>query len=134
MAERAILPDFPNCRACSYFRASVPGTGLLFFFILFFPSLFLNFFSSFFYISSFIPNTVSPLERVVFCAIFPFLFLLPIICRPPLSPSVSHFSKWWVLAYDRLSQVCFNYCKRDGDSTGEEEGERTFVHTLYLRS
>lgn len=47
----------------------------------------------------------------------------------PLSP----FSKWWVLTYDRLSQVCFNYCKGDGDSTGEEEG-KTFVRTLYLRS
>lgn len=51
----------------------------------------------------------------------------------PLSPLVSPFSKWWVLTYDRLSQVCFNYCKGDGDSTGEEEG-KTFVRTLYLRS
>lgn len=51
----------------------------------------------------------------------------------PLPPSVSPFRKWWVLTYDRLSQVCFNYCKGDGDSTGEEEG-KTFVRTLYLRS
>lgn len=50
-----------------------------------------------------------------------------------LSPSVSPFRKWWVLTYDRLSQVCFNYCKGDGESTGEEEG-KTFVRTLYLRS
>lgn len=32
---------------------------------------------------------------------FSFLSPLHIICRLSLSPSVSHFSKWWVLAYDR---------------------------------
>lgn len=66
----------------------------------------------------------------------PFFFSLPSphdLSPLSLSPSVSHFSKWWVLTYDRLSQVCFNYRKGDGDSTGEEEG-KTFVHTLYLRS
>lgn len=132
MAERAILPDFPNCQVCSYFRASMPGTGLHFFLFLLSPSLFLNFFSLFF-ISSFIPHTVL-LLNTHFSA--PPFFSLPSPHRLsplPLSPAVSPFSKWWVLTYDRLSQVCFNYCKGDGDSTGEEEG-KTFVRTLYLRS
>lgn len=54
----------------------------------------------------------------------------PIICHLSL-PSVSHFSKWWVLAHDRLGQVCLNYSKRDGDITGEEEAENFFAHIIF---
>lgn len=100
---------------------------------LFFPLSLLELFSSLFYISSFIPHAVSPLKRTLLCTIFLFFPFSPSFVAS-LSPPLSLiFSKWWVLAYDRLSQVCFNYRKGDGDSTGEEEGE-TFVHTLYLRS
>lgn len=129
MVERAILPDFPNCRACSYFRASMPGTGLGFF-LPPPPLLELYSFSLFHPLS----RTLSHPFNAHFSA--PFFFSLPSphdLSPLSLSPSVSHFSKWWVLTYDRLSQVCFNYRKGDGDSTGEEEG-KTFVHTLYLRS
>ena len=135
MAERAILPDFPNCRACSYFRASMPGTGLRFFFSLFFfPPLFLNFFLPF--------SLFHPLSRTLshpFNAHFSALFSFSFPCAPSfvaslsLSPSVSHFSKWWVLAYDRLSQVCFNYRKGDGDSTGEEEGGNFCAHIIFKK-
>lgn len=96
------------------------------------PSLVLNFFS----FSLFHPlsHTLSYSFNTHFSA--PSFFSLPSphhLSPLPLSPSVSPFSKRWVLTYDRLSQVCFNYSKGDGDSTGEEEG-KTFVRTLYLRS
>lgn len=141
MAERAILPDFPNCRARSYFRASVPGTGLLFFFffcICIFPFSFLpppppslsswTFFFPFLY---FIPHPAHCLTPLTHTSLHysPFLSLLPIICRPP--HPVSHFSKWWVLAYDRLSQVCFNYSQGDGDGTGGER--RNFCVHIILK-
>lgn len=132
MAERAILPDFPNCRGCSYFRASMPGTGLHF-------SPLSPFLFSLFELLSFslfhpLSHTLSYSFNAHFAA--PSFFSLPSphhLSPLPLSPSLSPFGKWWVLTYDRLSQVCFNYCKGDGDSTGEEEG-KTFVLTLYLRS
>lgn len=112
------------------------GPGFIFFFFLFpfllSPSLFLNFFP-FLYFILYPTHCPTPLTRTS-----PhrrsFLSLLPRhLSALPLSPPVSPFSKWWVLTYDRLSQVCFNYCKGDGDSTGEEEG-KTFVRTLYLSS
>lgn len=111
------------------------GPGFIFFSLFPFllsPSLFLNFFS----FSLFHPlsHTLSYPFNAHFSA--PSFFSLPSARRLsalPLSPPVSPFSKWWVLTYDRLSQVCFNYCKGDGDGTGEEEG-KTFVRTLYLSS
>lgn len=95
------------------------------------PPPFLNFFL-FLYFILYPAHCLTPLTHTSLHH-FHFSFLSPLLitCRHP--PSVSHFSKWWVLTYDRLSQVCFNYRKGDGDSTGEEEG-KTFVHTLYLRS
>lgn len=109
------------------------GLGFIFSPFLLSPSLFLNFFPSLYFIL-YPTHCPTPLTRTS-----PhrrsFLSLPLIICHRSLSlpPSLSPFSKWWVLTYDRLSQVCFNYCKGDGDSTGEEEG-KTFVRTLYLRS
>ena len=103
------------------------GLGWLFFFssFLFFTLSLLELFSSFFLYFILHPaHCLTPLTHTLHC--FAFLPLLATICRPSLSlsPSVSDFSKWWVLAYDRLSQVCFNYRKGDGDSTGEEKGEK----------
>lgn len=91
------------------------------------PSLFLNFFL-FLYFILYPAHCLTPLTRApLLCTIFP--QLAPLARRHhslphslSLPPSVSHFSlKWWVLTYDRLSQVCFNYCKGDGDGTGEED-------------
>lgn len=110
------------------------GLGCVFFLLL--PSLFLNFFLFLYFIlypaHCLTPLTHTPLHHFFSCPRPSPHQLSPL----SLPPSVSHFSKWWVLTYDRLSQVCFNYRKGDGDSTGEEEGgeKKTFVHTLYLRS
>ena len=128
MGERAILPDFPNCRACSYFRASMLGTGLHFFFpFLFFSVCLLELF--FFLFQYFILTLSHPFNTHFSAQFGLFFYFSPSF----LSPSVSHFSKWWVLAYDRLSQVCFNYCKGDGVATGEEEGENFCAHIIFKK-
>lgn len=115
------------------------GLGCFFFFFLspflFFPLSLLELF--FFLFSIFHPTsrTLShPFNAHFFCTIFPFLPFLPHHLSPlSLSPCVSQFSKWWVLAYDRLSQVCFNYRRGDGDSTGEEEGENFCAHIIFKK-
>lgn len=148
------------------------GPGLGFFFFappppphILHPSLFLNFFL-FLYFILYPARCLTPLTRTPLHSSSPFSLRsprspLPVAATHPLALSLtlpsslclSFLVKWWVLTYDRLSQVCFNYCKGDGDGTGEEdeserasEGEdglvgdkkerkkRTFVHTLYLRS
>lgn len=109
------------------------GLGCLFFLFSSFPSLFLNFFLPF---SIFHPTsrTLSHPFNAHFSALFSFSFPSPHHLSPhSLSPSVSQFSKWWVLAYDRLSQVCFNYRRGDGDSTGEEEGENFCAHIIFKK-
>lgn len=118
------------------------GPGFIFFFLLPFSPFPFSLFELFFPFSLFHPlshtlsysfNTHFPAPSFFSLPSPHHLSPLPLSLPPSLSLSVSPFSKWWVLTYDRLSQVCFNYCKGDGDSTGEEEG-KTFVRTLYLRS
>lgn len=99
MGERAILPDFPNCRACSYFRASMLGDWAAFFSLLS-PSL-----SSWTFFFLFLYFILHPICRLPSfnSHYFPFLCLFHTIYLPLC---LSFFSQRWVLVYGRLSQVC----------------------------
>lgn len=110
------------------------GLGCIFFFsFLFSPLSSWTFFFLFLYFILYPAHCLTPLTHTSL-HYFPFLFPSPHHLSPlSLSPSVSHFSKWWVLAYDRLSQVCFNYRKGDGDSTGEEEGGNFCAHIIFKK-
>lgn len=103
------------------------GLGCIFFSFLFFSVSLLELFSSSFCISS--SHCLTPFNTHFSAQFGLFFYFSPSF----LSPSVSHFSKWWVLAYDRLSQVCFNYCKGDGVTTGEEEGENFCAHIIFKK-
>lgn len=109
------------------------GLGCVFFFLFLFPpfsswTFFFLRFSLFPLSSSTLPHPFNTHLSAQF-SFFPFS---PSFVTS-LSPSVSPFSKWWVLAYDRLAQVCFNYHKGDGDSTGEEEGENFCAHIIFKK-
>lgn len=79
------------------------GLGCFFFLPLSPPQLF----SSVFFISS--SYSHPPTHTSLYYFSFLPLLLLLIICCPSSSPSVSLSSKWWVLVYDGLSQLCFSY-------------------------
>lgn len=126
MAETAILPDFLNCGARSYFRASVPGTGRLFFLTLFSPSLLLNFFLCFLHFI--LTYSDPPLTHLcTIWVVFPFSSSSFVVPLPLCLFLVSGGSCIWQI-YPKFASVTTKEME-----AGEEAGRNFCAHIIEVK-